>query len=109
MDKPVVSGLMAQLRQSAPIPLNVSLGCQPGELLALVGPSGGGKSTILRTIAGLNRPTRGLIACDDAVWLDTECNIDQPPQRRSVGFVFQSYALFPHLTALENVIAAEGH
>lgn len=102
-------GVRVRLRQQTPIPLEVTLDCAPGQLLALVGPSGGGKSTILRAIAGLNRPTEGCITCGDEAWLDTEHDINLPPQRRSVGFVFQSYALFPHLSALENVTAAQDH
>jgi molybdate transport system ATP-binding protein len=70
---------------------------------ALVGPSGAGKTTLLRAIAGLARPRRGRIAVGDEVWFDAERGVDVPADRRSVGFVFQHYALFPHLTAAENV------
>ena len=71
--------------------------------LALVGPSGAGKSSVLRAIAGLLRPERGRIALGREPWLDTEQGIDVPPERRSVGLVFQEYALFPHLTVRGNV------
>jgi ABC-type sulfate/molybdate transport systems ATPase subunit len=71
--------------------------------LALVGPSGGGKSSVLRAIAGLMRPHEGRIALGTETWLDTECGVDVPPERRSVGLVFQEYALFPHLTVRRNV------
>ncbi len=98
--------LFASLRQDSPIPLAAELSCGPGEVLALVGPSGGGKTTILRCIAGLHRPAFGRVGFDDAVWLDTECAIDLPPQKRAVGFVFQDYALFPNLDALGNVAIA---
>ncbi len=74
-----------------------------GGTLALVGPSGAGKSTLLRAVAGLVRPARGRIALGDVTWLDTERGIDLAPERRSVGFVFQDYALFPHLTVAQNV------
>ena len=58
---------------------------------------------MLRAVAGLRRPKRGRIALGDDVWLDTERGIDRPPDRRSVGLVFQEYALFPHMTVQANV------
>ena len=73
------------------------------ETLALVGPSGAGKSSVLRAIAGLLRPERGRIALGADTWLDTDAGIDLAPERRSVGFVFQEYALFPHLDVRRNV------
>jgi molybdopterin-binding protein len=73
------------------------------ETLALVGPSGAGKSSVLRAIAGLLTPDRGRISVGPATWLDTERAIDLPPERRSVGLVFQEYALFPHLDVRRNV------
>ena len=81
----------------------MALSCRPGELLALIGPSGSGKTTVLRSIAGLYRPQTGRVAVDGETWLDTEAGVDLPPQARSVGLVFQDYALFPHLSALDNV------
>ncbi len=105
----MAEGLRLRLRQRAPIPLDAELACAPGELLALVGPSGSGKSTLLRCIAGLNRSEEGVVACDGETWLDTAAGVDLPPQRRSVGLVFQHYALFPHLSARGNVEAALGH
>jgi molybdate transport system ATP-binding protein len=73
------------------------------ETLALVGPSGAGKSSVLRAIAGLLRPDRGRVALGAETWLDTGAEIDLPPERRSVGLVFQEYALFPHLDVRRNV------
>jgi molybdate transport system ATP-binding protein len=105
----MAEGLAARLAQAAPIPLAAELQCRPGELLALVGPSGAGKTTILRCIAGLVRPREGRVACNGEVWFDGVAGIDLPPQRRRAGFVFQDYALFPHLTALGNVMSALGH
>ena len=102
-------GLHVELRQAAPIPLGVELSCREGEMLALVGVSGSGKSTILRTIAGLYRPEQGQVACGGETWMDTTRNIDVPTHLRRVGLVFQSYALFPHMTALRNVMTALGH
>jgi molybdate transport system ATP-binding protein len=73
------------------------------ETLALVGPSGAGKTTVLRAVAGLERPVRGRIACGDETWFDAEWRRHLPPERRSVGLVFQEYALFPHLSVRKNV------
>jgi len=102
-------GLAVRLEQDAPIPLAATLACAPGETLALVGPSGSGKSTILRCIAGLHRARAGRIACNGATWFDPAQGVDRTPQQRSTGLVFQSYALFPHLSALDNVAAAMSH
>jgi molybdate transport system ATP-binding protein len=73
------------------------------ETVALVGPSGAGKTTVLRAIAGLRRPDRGRIALGERAWFDAESKVDLPPERRSVGLVFQEYALFPHMTVRANV------
>jgi molybdopterin-binding protein len=73
------------------------------ETLALVGPSGSGKSSILRSIAGLLAPEHGRVTLGGETWLDTEAGISRAPERRSVGLVFQDYALFPHLDVRRNV------
>jgi molybdate transport system ATP-binding protein len=83
--------------------LDVALEAREGECLALAGPSGAGKTSILRVAAGLLKPGRGRVACGDETWLDTERGVDVAPERRSCGYVFQDYALFPHLSALQNV------
>ena len=103
------SNLTVQLKQAGPIALAVELSCKEGELLALIGPSGSGKTTTLRAIAGPYRPAEGLVTCSGEIWLDTSRGINLPPHKRRVGFVFQNYALFPHMTALHNVAAAMGH
>jgi molybdate transport system ATP-binding protein len=101
--------LTVRLRQTSPIPLDVDLTCGPGEVLAIFGPSGSGKTTILRAIAGLSRPAEASVRSGHETWTDTTTGVFAPPHRRAVGFVFQEYALFPHLTAAGNVMAALGH
>jgi molybdate transport system ATP-binding protein len=83
--------------------LDVAFDVPPG-VTVLFGPSGSGKSTTLAAIAGLVRPASGRIAVDDEVWFDSQANIQVAVHRRRVAFVFQSLALFPHMTALENVV-----
>jgi molybdate transport system ATP-binding protein len=78
------------------------------ETVALVGPSGAGKSTVLRAIAGLRAPDRGRIALGDDVWFDAAAKVNRAPEARSVGLVFQEYALFPHMTVRRNVAFGAG-
>ncbi len=91
------------LRQSAPIALQAELECGSGEVLALVGPSGSGKTTVLRCIAGLYTPQEGHIQYGHTPWLATARGQNLSPAQRRIGMVFQHYALFPHLSALDNV------
>jgi molybdate transport system ATP-binding protein len=83
--------------------VDVSLSVERGQCLALAGPSGAGKTTVLRIGAGLLRPDAGRVECGDDVWLDTSRGIDLPPDHRRCGYLFQDLALFPHLSALDNV------
>jgi len=78
------------------------------ETLALIGPSGAGKTSVLRAVAGLVRPRAGTIACGEDVWYDGARRINRRPEERSVGYVFQEYALFPHLTVEQNVAFGGG-
>ncbi|HXV32807.1 MAG TPA: ABC transporter ATP-binding protein [Gaiellaceae bacterium] len=90
-------------------PFRLELALAAGrETVALVGPSGAGKTSVLRTIAGLARPERGRIALDGRVLFDATSGIDLPPEERGVGYVFQDYALFPHMTVEQNVAYSGG-
>lgn len=82
---------------------DVSFDVQPGELLTLLGPSGCGKTTTLRLIAGLETPDEGEISLGDRVLSAPRRRVNVPPERRSMGMVFQSYAVWPHMTVFENV------
>ena len=99
-----VGGLRATIRQVVPIPLDADISCGRGEVLALVGPSGSGKSTLLRCVAGLHIPLECRIECDGETWFDAGSRVNLSTARRRIGMVFQHYALFPHLSALENVL-----
>jgi molybdate transport system ATP-binding protein len=98
---------MAALRFDFAVPLrafDLELALEVGrETVALVGPSGAGKSTVLRAVAGLHRPARGSVRLGEEPWFDAERGIDLPPEERSVGLLFQEYALFPHLSVRKNV------
>jgi molybdate transport system ATP-binding protein len=96
--------LVADIHRSLPgFELDAELSVEPGEVLALLGPNGAGKSTALRVLAGLIPLDAGRIELDGQVLDDPVGDVLVPPERRSVGVVFQDYLLFPHLTALENV------
>lgn len=85
------------------IVLEVNKEINNGDFLTLFGKSGSGKTTLLRIIAGLETPSSGQIIVDDEVWFDSAKNINLPPQRRNVGFVFQDYALFPNMSVRQNL------
>jgi iron(III) transport system ATP-binding protein len=82
---------------------DVDLAVEPGEIVALLGPSGCGKTTLLRIIAGLERPDAGTVTIGDRVVTGTRSGAWVPPERRRVGMVFQDWALFPHMTVERNV------
>jgi len=83
--------------------LDVSFDIPRGKITALFGPSGAGKSSVLRLISGLEIAEQGFISNGNETWFDREKGIHLNPQQRSVGFVFQDYALFPHMTVQKNV------
>jgi molybdate transport system ATP-binding protein len=100
--------LKAQLRKArlgttrSSFVLDVAIESPPG-ITIVFGPSGAGKSTLLDCIAGLLRPDDGRIEIDGEVLLDVERRVDVPPAKRKIAYVFQSLALFPHMTVEQNV------
>ena len=74
-----------------------------GSVTKIYGPSGAGKTTFLKIIAGLVQPEKGVIKVNDVVWLDTSAKISLSPQKRMAGFVFQNYALFPNMTVTDHL------
>jgi molybdate transport system ATP-binding protein len=96
--------LRAELRaRVGTIELDVAFEVPEGECLALAGPSGAGKTTILRMLAGLAEPAAGRIECGRELWLDAQDGASVAPEDRRCGLVFQHYALFPRLSAWQNV------
>lgn len=93
--------------QNQPIIKNLNLQIEPGEIVALFGPSGGGKSTVLKAVAGLLEEVSGLVTIGETLALSDKLNL--PTEKRNVGLIFQDYALFPHLTVEENVAFGLGH
>jgi molybdate transport system ATP-binding protein len=81
---------------------------QTGSVTKILGPSGAGKTTFLKIIAGLVRPEKGKIAFKGNTWLDTEARLSLSPQKRKVGFAFQNYALFPNMTVRQHLEYATG-
>jgi iron(III) transport system ATP-binding protein len=102
MNKLVVENLHLQYGDN-PILKGVSMTLSPGEVVALLGASGSGKTTLLRSVAGLEQPSEGKIVIGDSVLFDSAAGVDMPVEQRSLGLVFQSYALWPHKTVFENV------
>lgn len=101
--------LNCRIEQVHPIPLKVALSCKAGEVLAVVGPSGGGKTTLLRMLAGLSQPQSGQINVGDELWFDSDNGIVLTPQQRHLGYVPQHFGLFPLLSALDNIKAGLDH
>jgi len=83
--------------------LEVNLNVPKGEILMLVGDNGCGKTTLLNLIAGLHKPDAGMIALDGRQLFDSWLKIDVTPEMRNIGYVFQNYALFPHMSVYDNV------
>ncbi len=100
-------GLTAVLKKKTKFfTIDVELSCPDGQTLALIGPSGSGKTTIIRMLAGLVRPDEGRIVYRDRVFFDSARGVNLPPQKRKLGYVFQDYSLFPHLSLWGNAAFA---
>ncbi len=85
------------------IELDVSFTVEKGEILALIGENGCGKTTVLNIVSGLMAPDRGTIRLDGVPLFDSVERIDVPPEARNMGYMFQNFALFPHLSVYDNV------
>lgn len=88
--------------------LRIQLDIRQGEFVTLYGPSGAGKTSTLRMLAGLMRPDQGSLLVHGKTWFDSGRSAYCPPRERNIGFVFQDYALFPHMTVGENLRFALG-
>lgn len=88
--------------------LELKLAIEAGAFTTIYGASGAGKTSTLRMISGLMTPDRGSLVVNNEVWYDSSKKINKKAQERSIGFVFQDYALFGHMTVLENLIFAKG-
>jgi molybdate transport system ATP-binding protein len=94
------------LAGSEAMQLGLEISIRPGDFVTLSGPSGAGKTSVLRMLAGLLKPDGGRIEINGETWFDQSKGIDLPPQRRSLGFVFQDYGLFPNMSVRENLLFA---
>jgi ABC-type Fe3+/spermidine/putrescine transport system ATPase subunit len=81
----------------------INLEVSKGEFFVLLGPSGSGKTTLLRSVAGLEKPSAGDIILNGKLVFSSGRGISEPPEAREIGMVFQSYAIWPHLTVAENI------
>ncbi|MFN8011941.1 MAG: ABC transporter ATP-binding protein [Holophagaceae bacterium] len=103
MDPRLTAAFEHRYGEGPAIEADLDLPLDPPATTVLFGPSGSGKTTVLRVLAGLERPRRGRVAFGDEVWLDTAAGRHVPPWKRRVGLLFQDYALFPHLSVEGNL------
>ncbi len=89
--------------------IEISCTIHEGECFAFFGPSGVGKTTALRMLAGLLKPDQGTIIANGTCWFDARGKVNLPVRNRCIGFVFQDYALFPTMTVRQNIVFAAGH
>lgn len=103
MSSDLIANFEKRFRAGARVSADFRVPIESFSITVLFGPSGCGKSTVLRCLAGLERPEEGTIRFGDETWFDAKRRVCKSPQRRDVGFLFQAYALFPHLTVAENI------
>ena len=103
MDDALTLQFSRTFRGGPEIVADLRIELSPPRVTVLFGPSGSGKTTLLRAVAGLDEPTSGTIRFGNEFWADTSRAIHIPPQRRRIGFLFQDYALFPHLSVERNI------
>lgn len=103
MNAELTARFRKQFSSGFSVETDVRMAADRFSLTVLFGPSGCGKTTTLRCLAGLERPEEGRISIGDTTWFDSAREIFLPPQRRGIGYLFQDYALFPHLTARDNI------
>ncbi len=99
----LVARFLKRHSSTASVRADLELDGGDGRVMVLFGPSGSGKTTILRCLAGLDRPQEGFIRFGDDVWFDAAAGINRPPQQRRLAYVSQDYGLFPHLTVEQNI------
>lgn len=103
MAGPLVATFLKRHSPAVSVRADLTLDAADGRVMVLFGPSGSGKTTILRCLAGLDRPEEGFIRFGGEVWFDASARIDRPPQQRRLAYVSQDYGLFPHLTVEQNI------
>jgi molybdate transport system ATP-binding protein len=103
MAGPLVAAFLRRHSPTVSVRADFRLDDGDGRVMVLFGPSGSGKTTILRCLAGLDRPQEGSIRFGDDIWFDASARIDRPPQQRRLAYVSQDYGLFPHLTVEQNI------
>jgi molybdate transport system ATP-binding protein len=99
----LVAGFLKRHSSKVSVRADLELGSGDDRVMVLFGPSGSGKTTILRCLAGLDRPQEGFIRFGDDVWFDAAAGINRSPQERRLAYVSQDYGLFPHLTVEQNI------
>ncbi len=99
----LIASFLRRLTATVSVRAHLEIDSGDGRVMVLFGPSGSGKTTILRCLAGLDRPQEGFIRFGGEVWFDAAAGVSRPPQQRRLAYVSQDYGLFPHLTVEQNI------